>query len=129
MANRYLTAAWLVWGLSIASIPATAYLFHRFIAPDPTDDFGMGPFLSGVYLGGILSVSFGVTAAVLHAKARQFRPLGMLLSVLEWLLFVLPPALVLVFAAVLLGGAAFGVPIVAIALVLLALSKFRNRQT
>jgi hypothetical protein len=129
-ANRFLLAAWLVWGLSIASIPCTAYLFSRFVAPDPNDDFGLGPFLSGVFLGGVLSVCFGVTAAVLHSKARQLRPLvGMVLSFIEWLVFVLPPAIVLVLAAALLGGPMVGLPVVVIALVIVAFTRSRHSRT
>lgn len=127
VAKRLLIATWLTWGFSVASLPVTAYLFAHFIKPDPTDDFGMGPFLSGAILGAILSILLGTVALVLHIKARQARPLERLpLSVLEWLVLVLPPALVFVVAASFVGAAVVGVPVLGLGLVILAFAKFRR---
>lgn len=125
--SRLLVVTWLTWGFAVTCLPLTAYLFATLVKPDPTDDFGLGPFLSGVILGAILSVLFGTVALVLHSRARQVRPLRRLpLAVLEWLILALPPALVFVLASSFVGATPLGLPVAGLGLAILAFAKFRR---
>jgi hypothetical protein len=125
--TRLLLAAWLSWGLSIASIPSLAFLFASFIKPDPTDDFGMGPLLSGAILGVFVSIVLSATALLLYGKARRVHPAkGTLQSIVEWVALLLPLAMVLLLATGFMGTLlTLGVPVVVIGIGVVAYALSR----
>lgn len=99
----YLT--WVLWTLSLVIAPALALGFHQFIEPDESDDFGMGPFLSGVLLGVLLSLVFGVAALAFNIAWRKAHPLQHApLRFTEKAVLVAPPALLIAMAAQFTGG-------------------------
>jgi len=104
--SKLLTATWVLWALSLAVAPLLAIAFHTFIKPDETDDFGMGPFLSGVILGAILSGLFGIAALSTHVALRKTYPSSKSWPVraFEKAVLAAPPALILSFAVQFMGG-------------------------
>jgi hypothetical protein len=121
-----LVATWAVWCLSLVVMPLTAYLFATFIPPDNDDNFGMGPFLSGAILGGLLSVLAGIVSLVLGIRMRAVRPLSnRWLSLFERVVLITPPAGVLAVAAGLIGGNPIGALAVYLAAAAIALVQLR----
>jgi hypothetical protein len=99
----YLT--WVFWGLSLVITPALALGFGQFIEPDESDDFGMGPFLTGVLLGVLLSLVFGVAAVAFNRAWRKTHPLQRAtLRLAEKAVLVAPPALLAAMAAQFTAG-------------------------
>jgi hypothetical protein len=103
--QRLLVATWLAWAVSVVATPLTGYLMHAWVSPEESDDFGMGPFLSGVMLGGLLSVLSGFAALAMCGRLRTVRPLGSrALLIIERIVLISPPAAILSGAVGLVGS-------------------------
>ncbi len=90
-ASRLLVAAWVMWLISVVALPLTTYLVAWLVQPSADDEYGLGPFLGGAFLGGLLAVVTGIVALVLGTKMRRARPLPRrALRVLERLIWISP---------------------------------------
>ncbi len=125
-ARRLLVATWALWLVSLIATPLTAVGFQTFIAPAKDDDFGMGPFLTGAILGGILCVIAGIAAIAVSVRMRRVYPLRRRwLLVIERLILVSPPAVLLAAAAGLIASGPIGGAFVFLAVAALALVTIR----
>lgn len=103
-------------------MPFSTYMAATFVAPDKSDDFGMGPFLGGAIIGGILSIVAGIVTLVTGIRMRAVRPLGnRWLLGLERIVLISPSAGILAAAVGLVGSSPVGAAAVYIAAAALSL--------